>query len=367
MSSIRTNLRKAVISDSTFFLCVSIYVLSTYCFASYRGLEDRFSVVMYVVPAILQFLTVGMLFYAFYIIYVMIKLRPQKLFSFLGLELKTWFLSYKSVRGSLDFLATCIFLSAMTSFKSLIPDMNAFSWDPALANFDRLIHGGLAPWEIIQPVFGMPFLTHFIDITYGAWFVIMLTAIFWFVFIAENEQLRKQFLLTYILSWAINGTVLAVLFSSAGPAFFSGIYPEVTNPYQGLMTYLNDASTSYPLFALKAQKMLWDFYQSSALGTAGGISSMPSMHVSIAFLILLACRRSHSLALTLFASIFLVLILVGSVHLAWHYAIDGYLSIITTALIWKLSAYLASYQIISPVNCRVVEKNADCAEKSIQI
>ncbi len=361
MSSIRINIKKAVNSDRVFLLCVSVYVLGTYCFASYHGLHDRFSAVMYVIPAVLQFFTIGMLFYAFYILYVMIKIRPQKLFAYLRLELKKWLLNYQFVRGSVNYVAICIFLSAMTSFKSLIPDINSFSWDPALANFDRQLHGGLAPWEIIQPLVGMPVISHFIDIIYGAWFVVMLTAVFWFIFISKNEQLRRQFLLTYILSWAINGTVLAVFFSSVGPAFFANVYPETINPYQGLMAYLNNADASYPLVALEAQKMLWEFYQSSALGTAGGISSMPSMHVSIAFLILLACWRAHYFAPKVFGSIFLALILIGSVHLGWHYAIDGYLSIVTTLMIWKLSAYLVSNEITKPVTCEVIERKTDPA------
>ena len=37
--------------------------------------------------------------------------------------------------------------------------------------------------------------------------------------------------------------------------------------------------------------------------------------------------------------LFTFIILIGSVHLAWHYAIDGYFSIIITAIIWYIVGY----------------------------
>jgi membrane-associated phospholipid phosphatase len=63
---------------------------------------------------------------------------------------------------------------------------------------------------------------------------------------------------------------------------------------------------------------------------------MPSMHVSIAFLFYLAMRHVSRAAKWLFFAFFVV-ILVGSVHLAYHYALDGIVSIAVTAVLWKLS------------------------------
>ena len=68
---------------------------------------------------------------------------------------------------------------------------------------------------------------------------------------------------------------------------------------------------------------------------------MPSMHLSIACLFaILGWRISKAWGIS--ATIFLALILVGSVHLGYHYAIDGYAAIVATLAIWWLSGILVS-------------------------
>lgn len=125
---------------------------------------------------------------------------------------------------------------------------------------------------------------------------------------------------------------MATWLSSAGPCY----YTTVTNsdsPYQGLMAYLYDVHGSYELPALNVQQMLWDSYRSGEVSMVKGISAMPSMHVATSVLFALVGWRANrwlGIALTIFA----VIIQIGSVHLAWHYAIDGYVSAVLTVAIW---------------------------------
>lgn len=106
------------------------------------------------------------------------------------------------------------------------------------------------------------------------------------------------------------------------------------------MSYLREANAVYPVRALEVQESLWAAARSDDLRLGSGISATPSLHVAIATLqAVLAWKVSRVLGWA--ATIFLVLILVGSVHLGWHYAIDGYISILAVPVIWTLAGRLA--------------------------
>src|SRR5690606_16080164 len=69
--------------------------------------------------------------------------------------------------------------------------------------------------------------------------------------------------------------------------------------------------------------------------TAGtGISAMPSMHLAIATLNALLFLRLSRVA-GLVTLVYLATTLFGSVYLGWHYAVDGYVSIVAVILLWR--------------------------------
>ena len=62
---------------------------------------------------------------------------------------------------------------------------------------------------------------------------------------------------------------------------------------------------------------------------------MPSMHVATSVLLALfgwRHSRQAGIALTVYAA----LIMVGSVHLGWHYALDGYVGGLGALVVWWL-------------------------------
>ncbi len=88
---------------------------------------------------------------------------------------------------------------------------------------------------------------------------------------------------------------------------------------------------------LETQSLLWSFY--SAPQSINAISAFPSMHVASTTLMAIlgfALSRWVGLALTAFA----VCIMIGSVLLGWHYAVDGYVGAAIAVLCWKLSGWL---------------------------
>jgi hypothetical protein len=125
---------------------------------------------------------------------------------------------------------------------------------------------------------------------------------------------------------------MATAFSSVGPCFVGPILGN--QHFEPLMAYLHAVDATYPILALNVQDLLLAWYRKSANGLGSGITAMPSMNVSIAFLFYLAMRHVSIAAKWLFFAFFVV-ILVGSVHLAYHYALDGIVSIAVTAALWN--------------------------------
>ena len=155
-------------------------------------------------------------------------------------------------------------------------------------------------------------------------------------------------MLAFAACWIVIGTISAILFSSAGPIFFDQVVPGSEQPYAEAMEYLTTVHGEHDLFMFTVRDLLWQAYQNDDSSTmAKGISAMPSMHVSLAFLLALFGWRKHRLA-GLGYTVFAILIGIGSVHLLWHYAVDGYVAVVLTLIIWKLSGAVARRMAIAP-------------------
>ncbi|RWC58677.1 MAG: hypothetical protein EOS56_19365 [Mesorhizobium sp.] len=222
------------------------------------------------------------------------------------------------------------FLIGMTAFsthKSMIPRIVPFYADPWLADLDEWIHGA-APWE----------LAHRLDHDLWAFFVFKCYDVLWFaqwlgmvLFVAmwSDRIARIRYLWAVALTISIVGTLLALLLSSVGPIYFDHFVGG--DRFGDLRVAMSGLESS--VIVREYAEYLLTLHTTGNAGLGGGISAMPSLHVALATLnayFLSSLNRW----LGVLGWIFAALIMYGSVYTGWHYAVDGYVSIIVVSVIW---------------------------------
>jgi hypothetical protein len=228
------------------------------------------------------------------------------------------------------FLAFVMFIFTFTIFKGQITAMVPFSWDQTFDSWDKTLHFGMRPWEMLQPILSSGFAVFLFNLNYNLWFMVMNLFLVHFAFYAPPGPERTHFFLVFFALWMVGGTFLATVFSSAGPCYFEkiGLGNETYGP---LMQRLGDIRETWPIWALDTQDMLWSLKQKGS--TLGGVSAMPSMHNATALLFIFIAWGKGG-ALRWLVTAHGVLIFLGSVLLGWHYAVDAYLSFALTIACW---------------------------------
>jgi hypothetical protein len=154
-------------------------------------------------------------------------------------------------------------------------------------------------------------------------------------------RLRTQYLFSYLAVWIGIGSILAFMLPSAGPCFYTRLVGPSPS-FDALLSSLAQVQTATgsPVMSLKIQDWLMQAHDARTLVVGAGISAMPSVHNGLALLFALAAFRINRVAGWLFAA-YALLIWIGSIHLGWHYAVDGIAGDALTYGIWRLSGRLA--------------------------
>lgn len=309
-----------------------IYFLSCLAYVKLFHLErlSRFS--LYGVTGVHLLLLTLMAFLIIYCVKIAIQEKPDRLFPVVAHRLRSKMSWERFFNAGFAILCFYLLLSVFSNYKRMIPLVVPFYLDTYLYELDKTIHFGMDPWQLLQPVLGHPLMTFFINFLYNIWVFIAIMVFYWQAFSGRDKELRMQYIISFLMCWALIGTLAATLLSSAGPCFYGDLV-SLDNPYEYLMAYLVEANEQYPIWALDMQATLLSNYYLREIALASGITAMPSMHVSIAWLMALLGWRVSRFTGYVF-SIYCGFIIVGSVHLAWHYAVDGYVSIVLTTLIW---------------------------------
>jgi hypothetical protein len=234
-----------------------------------------------------------------------------------------------------SFIVLLIFVSGFSILKGAIGLLYPFDWDPFFRDMDIALSGGRMPHEWLAGLTSQPLAVWIINFNYNLWYFIVLGTYFSVGMAAHNSVDRMRFLTSFFLLWLIAGVFIAFAFSSAGPVYYERL--GLGTDYVPLMTSLHAAAEHHQIWALSTQDTLWEGFIGARKGSAG-ISAFPSLHVASSVLVAIYATHVKS-RLAVAAWIFAAGIFLGSVVLAWHYAVDGYAGALLALLIWKLSDF----------------------------
>ena len=234
-------------------------------------------------------------------------------------------------------VAVGVFTLFFTMVKTTLPQAVPFWADPMLAQADRALHLGHDPWALVHalPFTFPPALAH--KIYLSLWLLPSMWLPAFLVLFDPDKDRQRRFITLYVLSWVILGNLLALVFMSAGPVYYDRLLG--TDTFAGLDAALGAAGITEGRVGWYHDH-LWQLYTSGAQDAGSGISAFPSVHVAMAMVIalyLFELRRALwpvSVALVLLYQYL-------SVYLGWHYAVDGYASILAVLGLWAVLRHAA--------------------------
>lgn len=313
------------------YLLIIMYLAVSWTIAIPYGIDMQFRL-YHRIWWIVNFLLFFPLFIAL-TLWMLAKTRPARPFHFLvDAYVNDWKLGPRLLLALPPFLILPPMFSAVTSIKHSIKLFNPALSDHAIIKLDYALHGG-HPWELLQPIIGFTIVTQVLDLLYSFWFLVMYAVLTWVTLWLKRIDLRNQYLLSFALCWIVLGSFFAVLGASVGPCYFAIFHPGEPDPFSDLMVYLRSTEN---LNAIQIQSLLLQNYSEHSPGLGRGISAMPSLHVAIAMLQAILGWKVGRWA-GILATFYLLAILLGSVHLGWHYAVDGYASMIVVPALWVVA------------------------------
>lgn len=230
--------------------------------------------------------------------------------------------------------ALFVFLSGFNTIKVLLPDFTDLNFDRTLSDLDRTIHGG-EPWRMLAAFLGEDWQNLIQAFYLPGWtYAVMLLTAYMCVS-RQAARVRDQYITVFLLTWSLLGNVVAALFLSDGPAF----YGRITGDYQryGALVEMLSHTRNNPFSAYMLQNALWVLQQTQSATEGSGISAFPSLHVAMATLVCLGLSALKP-RYALYGVPFLISIFVSSIVLGWHYAVDGYASMVLVCALWFVVA-----------------------------
>ncbi len=243
---------------------------------------------------------------------------------------------------ALSYAGLTIVVSSFTIFKSEVVGARGYTFDALFASWDYGIFGR-APWELTHSLWSSPAATAFLDTLYHPLFLPMLLGYVIAMVAQARPSLRYTYICTYLAGYVIIGMIFADLLPSAGPIYDGHLYGEgkTFGPLIERLAILQQLDS--PLSSKLAQDYLLTMHSRGNIGFGGGISAMPSMHIVLAFLWVVASWHINRWVGIIF-TVYGLIIWAASVHLGWHYFVDGLMAVcLITPLWWMMGRLFGLY------------------------
>lgn len=229
----------------------------------------------------------------------------------------------------LSIVAACMLVALQWAvimwLKVMLPVSVGFWADPLLANADGVFG---EPWRYARAA--LPWAGNLIDRAYLAWAPLKFGLLF-LICLAPESRRKTVAIVAYFLTGCVC-TLLQFALPSAGPVFYEAL---------GHGSRFRDLPVAH--WVRITTHYLWIDYQHGTGRPGAGISAFPSVHVATALWMALAFR-SYVPRLQPVGWAFFGLVLVGSVYLGWHYALDGIASVLIGTLAWRAARGLSNVQ-----------------------
>ena len=226
--------------------------------------------------------------------------------------------------GAVFLVVLAAMMQTYMVLKVSFPKMIPFYADPMIADIDTLLFRQ-DPWRITHAFFG-PSVTRFLDFFYTTPCLMVAFAMTIWVSFSKDRAFSRKSVLAITMCWLLGGFWIAAALSSAGPIYMAHFYGD--SRFSELTSVLPQDLT-----ATQTQAYLLENFGIAGFGK--GISAMPSMHNATSFLLIWMIYDRFGNGWQLWsANVFGGIVFVASVHLGWHYALDGILSALIVTLIW---------------------------------
>ena len=247
-------------------------------------------------------------------------------------------LKSRGVSPSIIIMGICFIMTSFWTFKYYIPKFVPFYADPYLAYLDEAIHFG-EPWIFLHSITSPNLMPILVLIYFPGWAIQFSFGILYAAYHADNSA-RARYFIAFLFTIVILGNLIATATASVGPIFYEKFVDHIR--FNGLSSALHKSPSSSVIFDFADR--LYSAYHYGVNNFFAGISAMPSIHVAVATLNALFLSSISTLA-GIAGWIFAGVTLFCSVYFGWHYAIDGYVSIILVCIIWKIATYLTLQKI----------------------